>query len=97
MTLDIEQVALTMTAKEQKKLFKYVATWISAEDVQRVMDHLAQMIVKSRARAAVCIARGEWPIQAPLKRDVLNRFIDAMPKNVLSVCKTPTFIEDEKE
>ena len=97
MSLDMEQVVLNMTVKEQRKLYRYVAQWITDEDAQRVIDHLAEMVKDSRAEVAVRISRGEWPVKAPLPRATVNRFIDAMPKNILEVCKVPTFIEDEKE
>ncbi len=97
MTLDMEQVALHASASQQKKLFRYVAQWITEDDIQRVMDALAEQVKTSRAETAVRIARGEWPVPRPVSRDTLNRFIEAMPEDALGVCKVPTFIEDEKE
>lgn len=97
MTLDMEQVGAHMRASQQEKLFRHVAQWITEDDIQRVMDALAEQVKTSRAESAVRIARGEWPVPRPVSRATLNRFIKAMPKNALSVCNIPKFIEDEKE
>ena len=95
-TFDLDQVIRNMNANEQRKLYRSVALWIEEEDLQRALDFIADAIKESRAETAVLVSRGEWPVPAPLSRKLLDRFIDCMPKNVLSVCKIPTFIEDSK-
>lgn len=98
--VDLRNVAETMNAKEQRRLFKRMGLYISKKDCQRAMDDLAEAIMESREKAAKQILAGEWPVQRPLPVDVLWRFAGAQQPFVMSVCKKPEILikyEEAKE
>lgn len=96
-SVDLRVAAATMTAREQKRLFKRIGQYISDEDCQRAMDDLADAILESRARAAQEILEGKWPVEKPVPMAVLQRFYDAQLPIVLSACKKPDILVQYEE